>query len=82
MSLRDLPGIISAAELRLTADAIAFATDESGKPLTRWDGRTTKPHPVTGELVPDESAQIPRERYTNPRPATGADYERMFLQAM
>lgn len=25
-----------------------------GKPVTRWDGRTTKPHPVTGEEVPDE----------------------------
>ena len=30
-----------------------FATDDSGA-LTRWDGCTTKPHPVTGEPVPDE----------------------------
>ncbi|UCV27743.1 class I SAM-dependent DNA methyltransferase [Ferribacterium limneticum] len=73
--LRDFKNI-ECRDAVLTADAIAFATDESGKPLTRWDGRTTKPHPVTGELVPDEAAQIPRERYTNPRPATWpqADY--------
>jgi hypothetical protein len=73
--LRDFKNI-ECRDAVLSADAIAFATDESGKPLTRWDGRTTKPHPVTGELVPDEAAQIPRERYTNPRPATWpqADY--------
>ncbi|MBP6188922.1 MAG: class I SAM-dependent DNA methyltransferase [Azonexus sp.] len=73
--LRDFKNI-ECRDAVLTADAIAFATDEAGKPLTRWDGRTTKPHPVTGELVPDETAQIPRERYTNPRPATWpqADY--------
>jgi hypothetical protein len=58
------------------SDAITFATDEAGQPLTRWDGRTTKPHPVTGEPVPDEAAQIPLERYTHPRPASWpqADY--------
>ena len=73
--LRDFKNI-ECRDAVLTADAIDFATDEAGKPLTRWDGRTTKPHPVTGELVPDEAAQIPRERYTNPRPATWpqADY--------
>ena len=73
--LRDFKNI-ECRDAVLTADAIAFATDETGKPLTRWDGRTTKPHPVTGELVPDEAAQIPLERYTNPRPATWppADY--------
>ena len=73
--LRDFKNI-ECRDAVLTADAIAFAADEAGKPLTRWDGRTTKPHPVTGELVPDEAAQIPLERYTNPRPATWpqADY--------
>ena len=73
--LRDFKNI-ECRDAVLSADAIAFATDESGQPLTRWDGRTTKPHPVTGELVPDEAAQIPLERYTNPRPATWpqADY--------
>ena len=73
--LRDFKNI-ECRDAVLAADAIAFATDDSGKPLTRWDGRSTKPHPVTGELVPDEAAQIPLEHYTNPRPATWpqADY--------
>ena len=44
--------------------------DEQGKPVTRWDGRTTKEHPVTGEDVPDETAQEPVLRYVNPRQAT------------
>ena len=47
-----------------------------GQPVTRWDGRTTKPHPVTGEQVPDERARVPVYRYLNPRPAEWpeADY--------
>ena len=35
-----------------------LARDEKGKPLTRWDGKTTKTNPVTGEQVPDESARV------------------------
>ena len=38
-------------------------------PVSRWDGKTTKQHPVTGEDVPDETAQVPLERYVNPRRA-------------
>ena len=30
---------------------------DDGNPVTRWDGETMKLHPVTGEEVPDESAQ-------------------------
>ena len=41
--------------------------DDHGKPVTRWDGRTTKKHPVTGEDVPDETAQETVLRYINPR---------------
>jgi hypothetical protein len=37
--------------------------------LTIWDGHTTKPHPVTGKEIPDESACIPLFDYTNPRRA-------------
>lgn len=50
--------------------------DEAGAPITHWDGRTTKPHPVTGEEVPDEAAQIETYEYANPRPAKWpeADY--------
>jgi DNA-binding FrmR family transcriptional regulator len=42
---------------------------DDGKPVTRWDGETMKLHPVTGEEVPDESAQVPVYRYVNPRKA-------------
>jgi len=41
--------------------------DDDGKPVTRWDGETMKKHPVTGEDVPDETAQVPVYRYVNPR---------------
>jgi len=53
----------------LDYDRMEWVTDEAGRPVTRWDGRTCKPHPVTGEMVPDESAQVPLERYVNPRRA-------------
>ena len=60
----------------LAHDGITYATDARGVPLSRWDGRSTRPHPVTGAPVPDETAQVPRERYANPRPARWpeADY--------
>ncbi|MCB0808025.1 MAG: hypothetical protein KDB96_01995, partial [Flavobacteriales bacterium] len=50
--------------------------DEEGKPVTRWDGRTTNPHPVTGQEVPDPEARVQAYTYTNPRPAPWpeADY--------
>jgi hypothetical protein len=53
----------------LAYDRMEWVTDAAGRPVTRWDGRTTKPHPVTGEPVPDEAAQLPLERYLNPRRA-------------
>ena len=52
----------------LAWDAVEPLLDKDGKPVTRWDGRTTKVHPVTGEKVPDETARIPAYRYINPRP--------------
>lgn len=57
-------------------DSIEPVRDADGQPVTRWDGKTTKKHPVTGKDVPDEAAQIPLERYLKPRPATWpqADY--------
>lgn len=50
--------------------------DGDGHPTTRWDGRTKKKHPTTGEEVPDESARVPIVRYVNPRKAywPPADY--------
>ena len=60
----------------LAYDEKKLVTDEHGKPVTRWDGRTTKKHPVTGEDVPDESAREPVWEYVNPRKAKWpeADY--------
>jgi hypothetical protein len=53
----------------LAWDGVEPVLDEQGQPVTRWDGRTTKAHPVTGEQVPDETARVPLVRYVNPRPA-------------
>jgi hypothetical protein len=53
----------------LAYDAAEPALDADGKPITRWDGVTFKKHPVTGEDVPDEAAQVPQWKYVNPRPA-------------
>lgn len=40
--------------------------DDAEMPVTRWDGRTLKKHPVTGEEVPDESARAPVLRFLHP----------------
>jgi len=53
----------------LAYDDVEYVMDAQGKPVTRWDGKTFKKHPVTGEDVPDDRAQIPLERYVNPRKA-------------
>ena len=53
----------------LAYDAEELVRDERGKPVTRWDGETTKPSPVTGEPIPDESARVPIYSYSNPRKA-------------
>ena len=53
----------------LSWDSIEEVFDEEGKPVTRWDGRTTKTHPVTGEEVPDETARVQELRYINPHKA-------------
>jgi hypothetical protein len=53
----------------LAHDGVDYVIDATGLPVTRWDGRSFKPHPTTGEPVPDERAQIPQERYRNPRKA-------------
>ena len=60
----------------LAYDAEQPRKDADGNFVTIWDGRTTKPHPVTGREVPDETAQIPVYDYINPRRAEWpqADY--------
>jgi hypothetical protein len=53
----------------LAYDGKELVTDEQGKPVSRWDGRSFQRHPVTGEDVPDESARVPVYRYVNARKA-------------
>jgi hypothetical protein len=53
----------------LAYDRKELARDEAGKPITQWDGVSTKTHPVTGNQVPDESKRIETWEYINPRKA-------------
>ncbi|MFN9026678.1 MAG: class I SAM-dependent DNA methyltransferase, partial [Akkermansiaceae bacterium] len=48
----------------------------TGEILTIWNGHTTKPHPITGKEVPDETARTVLFDYINPRRAEWpqADY--------
>jgi hypothetical protein len=62
-------GNIVCRDAVLAYDRQELATDADGRTVTRWDGKTTKVHPVTGEKVPDEAAQVPEWRYVNPRAA-------------
>ncbi len=66
-------GNIECRDAVLEWDSIEPVVDADGKPVTRWDGRTTKPHPVTGEEVPDETARVQELRYINPRKADWPD---------
>ncbi len=50
----------------LACKARAQLHDSDGKPVTIWDGITTKTHPVTGREVPDEEARIPVYDYAAP----------------
>lgn len=69
-------GNIEHRDAVLACDGQEPALDANQQPLTRWDGVTHKPHPVTGLPVPDEAAQVVQWRYLNPRPAAWpkADY--------
>jgi len=66
--LRDFHNI-ECRDAVLDYTAKTLRRDEDGKPVTRWDGETMKPHPVTGENVPDESARREIYDYENPKPA-------------
>lgn len=50
-------------------DKRELVKDESGKPVTRWDGETMKLHAVTGREVPDEDARVEVYSYVKPRAA-------------
>ena len=62
-------GNIECRDAVLAWDGREPALDDTGQPLTRWDGRTYKTHPVTGEPVPDEVARVPQWRYVGARKA-------------
>lgn len=62
-------GNIENRDAVLAWDACSPALDASGLPLTRWDGVSFKSHPVTGELVPNDAAQVPQWRYDGARQA-------------
>lgn len=53
----------------LAYDRVEYVLDKDGIPVSRWDGKSFKKHPVTGEDVPDEAGRTPLERYVNPRKA-------------
>jgi hypothetical protein len=73
--LRDFGNIVC-RDAVLAYDEVKPALNQAGQPLTRWDGRTKKRHPITGKLIPDERAQVPVLHYHNPRCAEWpqADY--------
>ena len=62
-------GNIECRDALLKWDKKELVLEERGKPASRWDGITTKKHPVTGEDVPDDKATVAVERYVNPRKA-------------
>ena len=62
-------GNIEHRDAVLAWEEVDLATDADGRPLMRWDGKTKKTHPVTGEQVPDDTAQVPQWQYINPRQA-------------
>ena len=51
-------GNIECRDAVLAYDRQEIAMDSHGQAITRWDGKPFKPHPVTGEPVPDEAARV------------------------
>ena len=68
-------GTIREQDAILAWDKQELLCDAQGKPLSRWDGITTKFHPITGEEVPDPDATVELYRYENPRPAAWPEAE-------
>jgi hypothetical protein len=69
-------GNIEHRDAVLAWDEMDLAYDADGNLLTRWDGKTFKTHPATGEQVPDETAVLPQWKYIHPKQAQWpqADY--------
>lgn len=53
----------------LKYDSWDVLRDDTGRPITRWDGITYKLHPITGEQIPDEDSRVEFRTYLNPRRA-------------
>ncbi len=68
-------GTIREQDAILAWDKQELLRDEHGVPLSRWDGVTTKLHPITGEEVPDPDATVELYRYENPRRAAWPEAE-------
>jgi len=64
--LKDFRNIVQ-GDAVLDYDSKTKRLDDDGKPVTVWDGRTTKAHPVTGDEVPDGDARIPVYDYAKPK---------------
>ena len=62
-------GNIEHRDAVLAYDGLEPMRDAAGQLVQRWDGKSFKRHPVTGENVPDETALVPQWRYLNPRAA-------------
>lgn len=63
-------GNIEHRDAVLEYDRREHVVDANGHVMTRWDSVTMKTHPVTGQEVPDESAQVVQWRYLSPRKAS------------
>jgi hypothetical protein len=55
---------VKEADALITWTKRETAVDDDGNPATVWDRVTLKEHPTTGEMVPDEAAQIPIYEYS------------------
>jgi len=66
--LRDFHNI-RLADALMTWDAEELVRDEHARPVTRWDGRTHRPHSITGEDVPDDTARMEVTRLVRPKMA-------------
>ena len=66
--LRDFHNIQHADAL-LAHDGEELVRDADGAPVSRWDGRSTRLHPITGAAVPDEDARTEVVRLLRPRMA-------------
>jgi hypothetical protein len=61
---------IQCRDALLIHDGRRVVVGKDGKPVTRWDQKTMKVHPVTWKEIPDEDARIGVEELVNPRPAS------------